>query len=57
MARSPLARRSQILQGAEIGRPSVLYAVARGSGDWVDSVEVGGVALIVAEGMFRITRS
>lgn len=47
----------KILQGAEIGRPSVLYAIARGSGDRVDSVEVGGVALIVAEGMFRITRS
>lgn len=47
----------EILQGAEIGRPSVLYAVARGSGDRIDSVEVGGVALIVAEGMFRIARS
>jgi trans-2,3-dihydro-3-hydroxyanthranilate isomerase len=44
----------EIRQGAEIGRPSVLYAVATGSRDCVDSVEVGGVALIVAEGVFRI---
>ena len=41
----------------EIGRPSVLYAVATGSRERVESVEVGGVALIVAEGVFRIAQS
>ncbi|HXH95774.1 MAG TPA: PhzF family phenazine biosynthesis protein [Gaiellaceae bacterium] len=44
----------EISQGAEMGRPSVLYAVATGSGEQVESVEVGGVAVIVAEGIFRI---
>ena len=47
----------EIKQGAEIGRPSVLYAVATGSRERVESVEVGGVALIVAEGVFRIAQS
>jgi trans-2,3-dihydro-3-hydroxyanthranilate isomerase len=47
----------EIRQGAEIGRPSVLYAVATGSREHVESVEVGGVALIAAEGVFRIARS
>jgi trans-2,3-dihydro-3-hydroxyanthranilate isomerase len=44
-------------QGAELGRPSVLHAVARGSRDQVESVEVGGVALIVAQGVFRVAHS
>lgn len=47
----------EISQGAELGRPSVLYAVATGSRERVESVEVGGVALIVAEGVFRIAQS
>src|SRR5438477_277853 len=47
----------EIRQGAEIGRPSVLYAVATGARERVESVEVGGVALIVAEGVFRIAQS
>ena len=46
----------EIRQGAEIGRPSVLYAMATGEGDRIDSVEVGGTALIVAEGRFRIAQ-
>ena len=44
----------EIRQGAEIGRPSLLYATATGEGDRIDSVGVGGMALIVAEGRFRI---
>jgi trans-2,3-dihydro-3-hydroxyanthranilate isomerase len=44
----------EIVQGVEIARPSRLNAVADGSADQVDSVHVGGVALIVAEGLFRI---
>jgi trans-2,3-dihydro-3-hydroxyanthranilate isomerase len=44
----------EIRQGAEVGRPSVLYATVTGQGDRIDSVEVGGSALIVAEGRFRV---
>jgi trans-2,3-dihydro-3-hydroxyanthranilate isomerase len=44
-----------IRQGEEIGRPSLLHAVARGSAEAIESVEVGGTAVIVAEGLFRIT--
>ncbi|MBO0804111.1 MAG: PhzF family phenazine biosynthesis isomerase [Nocardiopsaceae bacterium] len=40
----------QISQGAEIGRPSTLYARAAGDGDRIDSVEVAGAAVIVARG-------
>jgi trans-2,3-dihydro-3-hydroxyanthranilate isomerase len=43
-----------IEQGAEIGRPSTLYARARGEGDRVDTVEVGGSAVIVARGEFSL---
>jgi trans-2,3-dihydro-3-hydroxyanthranilate isomerase len=44
----------EIRQGEELRRPSLLYATANGEGDRIDSVEVGGKALIVAEGLFRI---
>ena len=44
----------EIRQGFEIGRPSWIHALARGEGDRVDSVEVGGRAQIVAEGRYRI---
>ncbi|HUB22729.1 MAG TPA: PhzF family phenazine biosynthesis protein [Streptosporangiaceae bacterium] len=47
----------EIRQGAEIGRPSLLYATVTGQGDRIDSVEVGGAALIVAEGRFRVARA
>jgi trans-2,3-dihydro-3-hydroxyanthranilate isomerase len=43
----------EISQGAEMGRPSVLYATAAGDGDRITSVEVGGVAVVVAEGRYR----
>ena len=45
----------EIHQGTELGRPSVLYATVSGEGDRIDSVEVGGTAVIVAEGRFRVT--
>jgi len=45
----------EITQGAEIGRPSVLYAKATGTPDQIESVQVGGVAQIVADGRYRIT--
>ncbi len=44
----------EISQGAEIGRPSLLYATVVGTGERADAVEVGGAALIVAEGRYRI---
>jgi trans-2,3-dihydro-3-hydroxyanthranilate isomerase len=43
-----------ISQGAEIGRPSTLYARVEGSPDRVEAVEVGGSAVIVARGEFRL---
>jgi trans-2,3-dihydro-3-hydroxyanthranilate isomerase len=40
----------EIRQGAEVGRPSTLYAVARSP----EEVEVGGSAVVVARGEFRL---
>jgi trans-2,3-dihydro-3-hydroxyanthranilate isomerase len=45
----------EIHQGAEIGRPSVLRAVAEGSADAVTRVAVGGGAVIVARGDYRLS--
>ncbi len=42
----------EIRQGAEIGRPSTLFARAQGSAGKVDRVEVGGSAVVVARGEF-----
>jgi trans-2,3-dihydro-3-hydroxyanthranilate isomerase len=44
----------EIEQGVEIGRPSTLYARVEGSLDAIDRVEVGGSAVIVARGEFRL---
>jgi trans-2,3-dihydro-3-hydroxyanthranilate isomerase len=44
----------EIRQGAEIGRPSVLFARADGTADRIDRVEVGGSAVTVARGEFRL---
>jgi trans-2,3-dihydro-3-hydroxyanthranilate isomerase len=44
----------EISQGVEIGRPSTLHARAEGSGDRLEKVEVGGSAVIVARGEFRL---
>jgi len=44
----------RIEQGAELGRPSQLHARVTGMRDRVDSVEVGGAAVVVARGEFRI---
>ena len=43
-----------ILQGAEIGRPSTLYARAFGTDGEIERVEVGGSAVVVARGEFRL---
>jgi trans-2,3-dihydro-3-hydroxyanthranilate isomerase len=42
----------EIRQGAEIARPSVLFARADGSGEHVERVEVRGSAVVVARGEF-----
>jgi trans-2,3-dihydro-3-hydroxyanthranilate isomerase len=42
----------EILQGAEIGRPSLLRARVEGSTERVERIEVGGAAVIVARGEF-----
>ena len=44
----------EISQGAEIGRPSTLYARADGTGEQIERVEVGGSAVIVARGEFQL---
>ena len=44
----------EISQGAEIGRPSTLHARVDGEGDRIDRVEVGGSAVIVARGEYRL---
>jgi trans-2,3-dihydro-3-hydroxyanthranilate isomerase len=44
----------EIVQGVEIGRRSVLRARVEGEGDRVDRVFVGGSAVIVARGEYRL---
>jgi trans-2,3-dihydro-3-hydroxyanthranilate isomerase len=44
----------EIEQGAEIGRPSTLYARAEGRDGEIEGVEVGGRAVVVARGEFRL---
>ena len=44
----------EITQGVEIGRPSTLYARADGSAEQVERVEVGGSAVVVARGEFKL---
>lgn len=44
----------EIEQGVEIGRPSRLFARADGGGGLIDRVEVGGQAVVVARGEFRL---
>jgi trans-2,3-dihydro-3-hydroxyanthranilate isomerase len=52
--RSGFGQTVEIHQGAEIGRPSVLRARADGSGDEIARVVVGGGAVIVANGEYRL---
>jgi trans-2,3-dihydro-3-hydroxyanthranilate isomerase len=50
----PFGEEIEISQGAEIGRPSTLYARAEGTSERIDRVEVGGSAVVVARGEFRL---
>jgi trans-2,3-dihydro-3-hydroxyanthranilate isomerase len=43
-----------IAQGVEMGRPSTLHARADGGDGLIDAVEVGGAAVLVARGEFRL---
>lgn len=45
----------EIAQGAGIGRPSTLYARADGTAERLERVEVGGSAVIVARGEFKLS--
>jgi len=44
----------EIAQGAEIGRPSTLYARVDGTADRIERVLVGGCSVIVARGEFKL---
>jgi trans-2,3-dihydro-3-hydroxyanthranilate isomerase len=44
----------EISQGVEIGRPSTLFARADGTEDNLERIEVGGSAVTVARGEFRL---
>jgi trans-2,3-dihydro-3-hydroxyanthranilate isomerase len=50
----PWGTELEITQGVEIGRPSTLHARADGRDGVAELVEVGGCAVIVARGEFRI---
>ncbi|MFF4252533.1 PhzF family phenazine biosynthesis protein [Streptomyces sp. NPDC001663] len=57
LARHQLAdygRQLEILQGVEMGRPSLMLATAEGSGDTVRSVEVGGHGVVAAHGTLHV---
>jgi trans-2,3-dihydro-3-hydroxyanthranilate isomerase len=50
----PFGEEIEIEQGTEISRPSRLYARVEGTPERIDRVEVGGSAVIVARGEFRL---
>jgi trans-2,3-dihydro-3-hydroxyanthranilate isomerase len=50
--RTEFGQEIEISQGAEIGRPSTLYARVDGSAESLERVEVGGSAVVVARGEF-----
>lgn len=52
--RIPFGEQIEIRQGAEIGRPSTLYARIEGSKDRVERVEVAGSAVVVGHGELHV---
>ena len=44
----------EIRQGEEIGRPSILHARVEGSAERIERVTVGGSAVLVAQGEYRL---
>ena len=51
---APFGEEIEITQGVEIDRPSKLFARIEGSAENVERVEVGGSAVVVARGEFRL---
>lgn len=47
-------QRIEIVQGVEMGRRSTMLATVFGSGDRIDSIEVGGAAVVVARGALEV---
>jgi trans-2,3-dihydro-3-hydroxyanthranilate isomerase len=52
--RAPFGEEIEITQGVEIKRPSKLHACVEGSPEKIERVEVGGSAVTVAHGEFRL---
>lgn len=52
--RIAFGQRIEISQGTEIGRPSTLYARVEGTKDNIEHVYVGGHAVVVAHGEYRL---
>jgi len=52
--RIPFGEQIEITQGVEIGRPSVLFARVEGSVERIERVAVGGSAVVVARGEYRV---
>ncbi len=52
--RTDFGQRIEIRQGEEIGRPSRLRAVAEGTARRIERVAVGGSAVLVARGQYRL---
>jgi trans-2,3-dihydro-3-hydroxyanthranilate isomerase len=52
--RIEFGRQIEIRQGAEILRPSLLHARAEGSSERIERVLVGGAAVVVARGEYRL---
>ena len=50
----PPGEEIEITQGVEIVRPSKLYARVDGTPEQIERVEVGGEAVVVARGEFRL---
>jgi trans-2,3-dihydro-3-hydroxyanthranilate isomerase len=50
----PFGEEVVVSQGAEIGRPSTLYARVDGTAEQVERIEVGGSAVTVARGEYRL---
>jgi len=50
----PFGQEIEIRQGGEIGRPSLLRALARGTPQLLDSVSVGGSAVIIGAGRLAL---
>lgn len=53
--RAPFNEILQVAQGAELRRPSRLFVAVQGTAERIDSVDVGGSAVIVARGELRLS--